>query len=140
MAIAEHIGGSVEGFAEKMNEKQKSWDVRTHILLHPMVWMEKMKAVSIIQQPRIFALIMAYAIKKCNICPYYGRLEIILSRISQGKKHYSVHNTNAFLDMETGVISEKQDLQEMPDIVMSAQSDRTSDYLSWLFWDADGRK
>ena len=26
----------------------------------------------------------------------------------------------------------------MPDIVMSAQSDRTSDYLSWLFWDADG--
>ena len=53
VAIAEHIGGSVEGFAEKMNEKQKSWDVRTHILLHPMVWMEKMKAVSIIQQPGI---------------------------------------------------------------------------------------
>ena len=26
----------------------------------------------------------------------------------------------------------------MLDIVMSAQSDRTSDYLSWLFWDADG--
>ena len=47
VAIAEHISGSVEAFAEKI------WDVKTHILLHLMVWMEKMKAVSIIQQPGI---------------------------------------------------------------------------------------
>ena len=38
VAIAEHVGGSVENFAAMMNDKARSLDVSLHILLRPMVW------------------------------------------------------------------------------------------------------
>mgnify|MGYP000744949698 CR=1 FL=1 len=37
--IAEHIGGSVEGFADLMNQKARSLDAGIPILSHPTAWM-----------------------------------------------------------------------------------------------------
>ena len=55
---------------------------------------------------RDLALIMAYAIKNATFVHITQTRDYTFSDIS-GKEHYSVHNTNAFLDMETGVISGK---------------------------------
>ena len=55
---------------------------------------------------RDLALIMAYAIKNATFVHITQTRDYTFTDIS-GKKHYSVHNTNAFLDMETGVISGK---------------------------------
>lgn len=49
---------------------------------------------------------MAYAIKNATFVHITQTRDYTFSDIS-GKEHYSVHNTNAFLDMETGVISGK---------------------------------
>ena len=51
-------------------------------------------------------MIMAYAIKNATFVHITQTRDYTFTDIS-GKKHYSVHNTNAFLDMETGVISGK---------------------------------
>lgn len=39
VAIAEHVGGCVEAFADMMNEKPDRSVVKIHALLHPMDWM-----------------------------------------------------------------------------------------------------
>ena len=71
-----------------------------------MVWMEKMKGGIHHTTARDLALIMAYAIKNATFVHITQTRDYTFTDIS-GKKHYSVHNTNAFLDMETGVISGK---------------------------------
>lgn len=41
VAIAEHVGGSVEGFAEMMNARLMNLDAVTPVLSHQMDWMRK---------------------------------------------------------------------------------------------------
>ena len=47
--IAEQVGGSVEGFAEKMNSA-----AMIHILLHRTVWMPRIKRGSTVQRQKIW--------------------------------------------------------------------------------------
>ena len=106
VAIAEHIGGSVEGFAEKMNEKAKELGCKdTHFVTPNGLDGEDEGGIHH-TTARDLALIMAYAIKNATFVHITQTRDYTFTDIS-GKKHYSVHNTNAFLDMETGVISGK---------------------------------
>ena len=106
VAIAEHIGGSVEGFAEKMNEKAKELGCKdTHFATPNGLDGEDEGGIHH-TTARDLALIMAYAIKNATFVHITQTRDYTFTDIS-GKKHYSVHNTNAFLDMETGVISGK---------------------------------
>lgn len=84
VAIAEHIGGSVEGFAEKMNEKAKELGCKdTHFVTPNGLDGEDEGGIHH-TTARDLALIMAYAIKMQHLS-ILPRLEIILSRISQEK-------------------------------------------------------
>lgn len=106
VAIAEHIGDSVEGFAEKMNEKAKELGCKdTHFVTPNGLDGEDEGGIHH-TTARDLALIMAYAIKNATFVHITQTRDYTFTDIS-GKKHYSVHNTNAFLDMETGVISGK---------------------------------
>ena len=106
VAIAEHISGSVEGFAEKMNEKAKELGCKdTHFVTPNGLDGEDEGGIHH-TTARDLALIMAYAIKNATFVHITQTRDYTFTDIS-GKKHYSVHNTNAFLDMETGVISGK---------------------------------
>ena len=106
VAIAEHIGGSVEGFAEKMNEKAKELGCKdTHFVTPNGLDGEDEGGIHH-TTARDLALIIAYAIKNATFVHITQTRDYTFTDIS-GKKHYSVHNTNAFLDMETGVISGK---------------------------------
>ena len=101
VAIAEHIGGSVEGFAEKMNEKAKELGCKdTHFVTPNGLDGEDEGGIHH-TTARDLALIMAYAIKNATFVHITQTRDYTFTDIS-GKKHYSVHNTNAFLDMETG--------------------------------------
>ena len=106
VAIAEHISGSVEAFAEKMNEKAKELGCKdTHFVTPNGLDGEDEGGIHH-TTARDLALIMAYAIKNATFVHVTQTRDYTFTDIS-GKKHYSVHNTNAFLDMETGVISGK---------------------------------
>ena len=106
VAIAEHIGGSLEKFALLMNEKAKSLGCTdTHFVTPNGLDAEDEGGVHH-TTARDLALIMAYAIKNATFVHITQTRDYTFSDIS-GKEHYSVHNTNAFLDMETGVISGK---------------------------------
>ena len=106
VAIAEHIGDSVEGFARLMNAKAKELGCTdTHFVTPNGLDGEDEGGVHH-TTARDLALIMAYAVKNPTFVHITQTRDYTFSDIS-GKEHYSVHNTNAFLDMETGVISGK---------------------------------
>ena len=106
VAIAEHIGGSVEKFEVLMNEKAKVLGCKdTHFVTPNGLDAEDEGGIHH-TTARDLALIMAYAIKNETFVHITQTRDYTFSDIS-GKEHYSVHNTNAFLDMETGVISGK---------------------------------
>lgn len=106
VAIAEHISGSVEKFAEKMNEKAKELGCTDTHFVTPNGLDGEDKGGVHHTTARDLALIMAYAIKNDTFVHITQTRDYTFSDIS-GKEHYSVHNTNVFLDMETGVISGK---------------------------------
>lgn len=137
VAIAEHIGGSVEKFALLMNEKAKSLGCTdTHFVTPNGLDAEDEGGVHH-TTARDLALIMAYAIKNATFVHITQTRDYTFSDIS-GKEHYSVHNTNAFLDMETGVISGKPVSPAMPDTVMSVLYDRMKNCLLWHCLDVAG--
>jgi len=41
LAVAEHVGGTVENFVKMMNDKARSWDLKIRRLKHLMAWMWK---------------------------------------------------------------------------------------------------
>lgn len=106
VAIAEHIGGSVEKFAVLMNKKAKALGCTDTHFVTPNGLDGKDEGGIHHTTARDLALIMAYAIKNETFVHITQTRDYTFSDIS-GKEHYSVHNTNAFLDMETGVISGK---------------------------------
>lgn len=137
VAIAEHIGGSVEKFAVLMNEKAKVLGCKdTHFVTPNGLDAEDEGGIHH-TTARDLALIMAYAIKNETFVHITQTRDYTFSDIS-GKEHYSVHNTNAFLDMETGVISGKPALPEMPVTVMSALYGRMKNCLFVHCWDVAG--
>ena len=106
VAIAEHIGGSVEGFAALMNDKAiKLGCTDTHFVTAN--GLDDMDEGGIHRTTaRDLSLIMRYAIKSKTFLHITQTREYTFSDI-KGKRQFTVHNTNAFLDMQEGLLSGK---------------------------------
>ena len=106
VAIAEHIGGSVEGFAKMMNAKAKEIGCTNTHFVTPN-GLDSADAGGIHQTTaRDLALIMSYAVKNKAFLHITQTRDYSFSDIS-GKRQFSVHNANAFLDMTPDAISGK---------------------------------
>ena len=106
VAIAEHIGGSVEGFARMMNEKAKEIGCTNTHFVTPN-GLDSADAGGIHQTTaRDLALIMSYAIKNKTFLHITQTRDYSFSDIS-GKRQFSVHNANAFLDITQDAVSGK---------------------------------
>ena len=106
VAIAEHIGGSVEKFALLMNEKAKSLGCTdTHFVTPNGLDAEDEGGVHH-TTARDLALIMRYAVKNETFLHIAQTRDYTFSEIT-GKRTFSVHNANAFLDMRDGVLAGK---------------------------------
>lgn len=106
VAIAEHISGSVEGFAALMNDKAvKLGCTDTHFVTpNGLDGMDKGGIHR--TTARDLSLIMRYAIKSKTFLHITQTREYTFSDI-QGKRQFTVHNTNAFLDIQEGLLSGK---------------------------------
>lgn len=106
VAIAEHIGGSVEGFAEMMNQKAKELGCTdTHFITPNGLDAEDDGGVHH-TTARDLALIMRYAIKNEAFLRITQTRDYSFSDLSK-KRQFSIHNANALLDMTDGVLSGK---------------------------------
>lgn len=106
VAIAEHIGGSVEGFASMLNKKAEEIGCTDTHFVTPNGLDAEDEGGSHHTTARDLALIMRYAIKNRTFLKITETREYTFSDIS-GKRTFTVHNTNAFLDMTDGVLSGK---------------------------------
>ncbi len=108
VAIAEHIGGSVEGFAEMMNEKAEEIGCTDTYFITPNGLDAEDKNGKHHTTARDLALIMRYAIKKKNrtFLKITETREYTFSDLNKNRV-FSLHNTNALLDMTEGVLSGK---------------------------------
>ncbi|NBI84691.1 D-alanyl-D-alanine carboxypeptidase [Lachnospiraceae bacterium] len=119
VAIAEHIGGSVEGFAQMMNDKAREIGCTDTYFITPngldaqediMTEDGGVKTVMHSTTARDLALIMSYCIKQSPQKESF--LEITrtpshsFSNI-EGKRSFSCNNHNAFLQMMDGALSGK---------------------------------
>ena len=106
VAIAEHIGGSVEGFAQMMNEKAREIGCTDTHFVTPN-GLDGADAGGVHQTTaRDLALIMGYAIENKAFLHITQTRDYSFSDLS-GKRQFSVHNANAFLDMSEDAISGK---------------------------------
>ena len=104
VAIAEHIGGSVEKFALLMNEKAKSLGCKdTHFVTPNGLDAEDEGGVHH-TTARDLALIMAYAIKNATFVHITQTRDYTISDKTR-KEHYTDKNTKAFQIMEKRVIT-----------------------------------
>lgn len=138
VAIAERIGGSTEGFAAMMNQKAEELGCTDTHFVTPNGLDAKDSGGIHHTTARDLARIMRYAIQNPMFLKITQTREYSFSDI-QKKRTFSIHNTNAFLDMREGIVSGKQDIQEMQDTVMCVQKKEMEKPLSLLFWGADGR-
>ena len=97
VAIAEHCGGSVEGFARMLKDTYfitpNGLDAEDENGKHHTT-------------AKDLALIMRYAIKNETFLHIAQTRDYTFSEIT-GKRTFSVHNANAFLDMRDGVLAGK---------------------------------
>lgn len=106
VAIAEHIGGSVEGFARMMNEKAKEIGCTSTHFVTPN-GLDGADAGGVHETTaRDLALIMSYAIKSKTFLHITQTRDYSFSDLS-GNRQFSVHNANAFLDMTPDAVSGK---------------------------------
>lgn len=106
VAIAEHVGSSVEGFARMLNEKaQKIGCEDTHFVT-PNGLDGRDSAGIHHTTARDLALLMRYAMKNETFLKITQTREYTFSDVGR-KRSFSIHNTNAFLDMREGVLSGK---------------------------------
>ena len=106
VAIAEHIGGSVEGFAHMMNEKAKEIGCTSTHFVTPN-GLDGADAGGVHETTaRDLALIMSYAIKNKTFLHITQTRDYSFSDLS-GNRQFSVHNANAFLDMTPDAVSGK---------------------------------
>lgn len=106
VAIAEHIGGSVEAFALMMNEKAREIGCKKTHFVTP----NGLDAADYGGEHRTtaadLALIMRYAIKNETFLKITQTRNYTFSDIGK-KRQFTLHNTNALLDMTDGVLSGK---------------------------------
>lgn len=102
VAIAEHIGGSVEGFAELMNDKSKDIGAYDTNFVTP----NGLDAENHYSTARDMALIGAYAIKNPEFIKVTNTSSYSFSSID-GNRRFDVSNKNAFLSQMEGAIGIK---------------------------------
>lgn len=106
VAIAEHIGGSVEGFAEMMNEKAREIGCTDTYFITPNGLDAEDETGIHHTTARDLARIMRYAVRSETFLKITQTREYAFSDLD-GRRSFSLHNTNAFLDMTEGVLSGK---------------------------------
>ena len=110
VAIAEHIGGDVAGFAGMMNQKAVELGLSDTYFITPNGLDASDEKNSHHTTAKELALIMKYCIKDSpkheefiNICQTKSHTFTDYS----GKRNFTVNNKNAFLDMMQGVVAGK---------------------------------
>ena len=106
VAIAEHCGGSVEGFARMLNRKAKQIGCKDTYFITPNGLDAEDANGKHHTTARDLALIMRYAVKNETFLHIAQTRDYTFSEIT-GKRTFSVHNANAFLDMRDGVLAGK---------------------------------
>lgn len=106
VAIAEYCGGSVEGFARMLNRKAKQIGCKDTYFITPNGLDAEDENGKHHTTAKDLALIMRYAIKNETFLHIAQTRDYTFSEIT-GKRTFSVHNANAFLDMRDGVLAGK---------------------------------
>ncbi len=106
VAIAEHIGGSVEGFARMMNEKAREIGCENTHFVTPNGLDASDEGGAHGTTAADLARIMCYAIRNQTFLRITQTRDYSFSDL-QGKRSYTLHNANALLDMMEGVLSGK---------------------------------
>ena len=106
VAIAEHCGGSVEGFARMLNRKAKQIGCKDTYFITPNGLDAEDENGKHHTTAKDLALIMRYAVKNETFLHIAQTRDYTFSDIT-GKRTFSVHNANAFLDMRDGVLAGK---------------------------------
>ena len=106
VAIAEHCGGSVEGFARMLNRKAKQIGCKNTYFITPNGLDAEDENGKHHTTAKDLALIMRYAIKNEPFLHIAQTRDYTFSEIT-GKRTFSVYNANAFLDMRDGVLAGK---------------------------------
>ncbi len=106
VAIAEHLGGSVEGFADMMNAKAAELGCKDTYFITPNGLDAKRDGKTHSTTARDLAVIAAYAIKNPAFLEVIGTRSYSFSELS-GKRNFQVSNKNRFLDMMEGAIGIK---------------------------------
>lgn len=106
VAIAEHCGGTVEGFARMLNRKAKQIGCKDTYFITPNGLDAQDENGKHHTTAEDLALIMRYAIKNKTFLHISQTRDYTFSEIT-GKRTFSVHNANALLDMMYGVLAGK---------------------------------
>ena len=106
IAIAEHCGGTVEGFARMLNRKAKQIGFKDTCFITPNGLDAQDENGKHHTTAEDLALIMRYAIKNKTFLHISQTRDYTFSEIT-GKRTFSVHNANALLDMMDGVLAGK---------------------------------
>ena len=106
VAIAEHIGGSVEGFSDMMNAKAREIGCMDTHFITPNGLDDEDSDGTHHTTASDLALIMSYAIKNKVFLKIAQTKEYSFSDLSK-KQTFSVHNTNALFSMTDGVLAGK---------------------------------
>lgn len=102
VAIAEHVGGTVEGFATMMNDKARSLGCHNTNFVTP----NGLDAEGHYTTARDLAVITSYAIRNKAFLEITNTASHQFSEIKSGR-HFSVSNKNKFLYMMDGAIGVK---------------------------------
>lgn len=106
VAIAEHIGGSVEGFAEKMNQKAKELGCKDTYFITPN-GLDGQDEIGVHgTTAEDLAKIMSYCIKNETFLEITRTANHQFTNLA-GTKSYNCNNHNAFLQMMDGALSGK---------------------------------
>ena len=106
IAIAEHCGVTVEGFARMLNRKAKQIGCKDTCFITPNGLDAQDENGKHHTTAEDLALIMRYAIKNKTFLHISQTRDYTFSEIT-GKRTFSVHNANALLDMMDGVLAGK---------------------------------
>lgn len=106
VAIAEHVGGSVEKFAEMMNEKAKEIGCEHTHFITPNGLDAKDETGSHGTTAKDLATIMSYCIKNDTFLKITQTKQYSFQNV-EGSRSFTCNNHNAFLQMMEGALSGK---------------------------------
>ena len=138
VAIAEHCGGSVEGFARMLNRKAKQIGCTDTYFITPNGLDATDSTGTHHTTARDLALIMRYAIRNKTFLHIAQTRDYTFSELT-GKRSFSVHNANALLDMMDGVLAGKTGYTSQAGYCYVCAWEKDGKTFIVSFWDVDGR-